>query len=72
MSTGCGFVIEAVDRHDQDYCYAYKSLRPACLRHAVERKKNVERAEFLPVLQREQNDSQNEINMWIAIVFQTE
>lgn len=35
-------------------------------------KKNVARAEFLPVLQREQNDSQNEINMWIAIVFQTE
>lgn len=32
------WVIEAVDRHDQDYCYAYKSLRPACLRHAVERK----------------------------------
>lgn len=32
------WVIEAVGRHDQDYCYAYKSLRPACLRHAVERK----------------------------------
>lgn len=32
------WVIEAVDRHDQDYCYVYKSLRPACLRHAVERK----------------------------------
>lgn len=35
-------------------------------------KQNVARAEFLTVLQREQNDSQNEINMWIAIVFQTE
>lgn len=35
-------------------------------------KQNVARAEFLTVLQREQNDSQNEMNMWIAIVFQTE
>lgn len=36
------------------------------------KKKNVARAEFLPVLQREQNDDHNEINMWIPIMFQTE